>query len=69
MVMETDLQYQTINDTPLLPGVEYDANGKPVGSTLEEWIDKLDRKLVAHYGEDFRIMLNESRIERGMSAL
>jgi hypothetical protein len=51
-------------------GVELDENGYPIGScSLEEWIDELGQMLIAHYGEDFRIMLNKSRIELGMEPL
>jgi hypothetical protein len=52
-----------------LPGVEYDENGKPVGITLEEWMDRLDLKLVAHYGEEFRVPLNAARVAEGMYPL
>jgi hypothetical protein len=44
-----------------LPGVEYDENGKPIWYTVEEWFDELDKKLIAHYGEDFRKLANERR--------
>jgi hypothetical protein len=64
-----DTMIEEIPATARIPGVEYDVNGKPVGISLNEWMDKLDRKLVAHYGEDFRKMLNQARIERGMLPL
>jgi hypothetical protein len=44
-----------------LPGVDYDEYGEPVGSTVEEWFDKLDRKLTDHFGEEYRELANERR--------
>jgi hypothetical protein len=49
-----------------VPGIALDSNGKPAGITLDEWIDKLDRKLAAHYGDGFRDLLNEACADRGM---
>jgi hypothetical protein len=51
------------------PGIEYDENGQPVWYTTEDAFDRLGRKLIEHYGEDFRIRLNQSRAERGMKSL
>jgi hypothetical protein len=51
------------------PGVKYDENGQPVWHTTEEVFDRLDRKLIEHYGEDFHVKLNQSRVERGMTPL
>ena len=45
-------------ETTRLPGVEYDENGKPVGKTIVEVMDKLDRKFVDFYGEYGRRMVN-----------
>ena len=42
-------------------GVEYDENGCPVGISVEELFDKLDKRLLEHYGEDFRNRVNASR--------
>ena len=56
-------------DTARLPGVAYDENGEPAGITLDEWIDRLDRKLVDHYGHDFRQLLNAARVARGQQPL
>jgi hypothetical protein len=76
--MRTTLYDPTTTNRAELPGVEYEAvrgveldeNGYPIGScSLEEWIDELGQMLIAHYGEDFRIMLNESRVKRGMRPL
>jgi hypothetical protein len=50
-------------------GVEYDKNGQPLWYATEDFFDRLDRKLIEHYGEDFRIKLNQSRVERGMKPL
>jgi hypothetical protein len=50
-------------------GVEYDESGQPVGITVDEWMDRLGNKLIDHYGEDFRKMLNEARAERNMNPL
>jgi len=50
-------------------GVEYDNTGRPVGITVEELLDKLGNKLIAHYGKDFRLMLNSARAERGLLPL
>jgi hypothetical protein len=64
-----DTVQDTYPTTERIPGVEYDENGKPKGISLNEWMDKLGRKLIAHYGEDFRTSLNEARAERGMLPL
>jgi len=50
-------------------GVEYDPNGRPVGITLDEWIDLLGKKLIDHYGDDFRNLLNQARSERDLLPL
>ncbi|MDR0864618.1 MAG: hypothetical protein LBO74_06765 [Candidatus Symbiothrix sp.] len=42
-------------------GVELDEKGYPVGITVEEWFDKLDRKLINHYGEEYRKLANTRR--------
>ncbi|GHT53747.1 hypothetical protein FACS189451_01350 [Bacteroidia bacterium] len=42
-------------------GVEFDENGKPVGISAEEWFDLLDRKLITHFGEEYRLLANERR--------
>jgi len=55
-----------LDSIPAVVGVEYDHNGRPVGITLDEWMGLLDEKLIAHYGEDFRQMLNDARAERGL---
>ena len=50
-----------IADSPCIPDVEYDETGNPVGITVEEWMDRLDHRLVEHFGEDFRNRVNASR--------
>ena len=42
-------------------GVEFDDNGQPIWYTVGEWIDELDRKLVAHFGEEYRELANKRR--------
>ena len=63
-------------ETPCIEDVEYgtakiplDRNGRPVGISLQEWVDELDLKLVEHYGESIRPKLNYARAERGMNPL
>jgi len=63
-----NVDVQTI-DAPCIQGVEYDESGRPVGITVEEWFDKLGKKLINHYGDDFRAMLNNARAERGLLPL
>ena len=65
--MEIDIQ-ETDVDCGCIP-IEYDANGLPIGITVDELFDKLGNKLIAHYGEDFRVMLNVARAERGLLPL
>ena len=42
-------------------GVEFDENGQPVWYTIAEWIDELDRKLVGHFGDEYRELANKRR--------
>ena len=49
--------------------IEYNPDGRPVGITLDEWMDRLGRKLINFYGDDFRCMLNQARAERGLLPL
>ena len=58
--MEMDVQIPDV-DVARVPDVEYNVNEQPVGITVEEWMDKLDKRLIEHYGEDFRERLNASR--------
>jgi hypothetical protein len=51
-------------------GIELDVHGRPIDALpIQEFYDALGRKLIAHFGEDFRLLLNASRMERGMEAL
>jgi hypothetical protein len=60
-----------VYDNRVLPnGITLDENGDIVGARpIQDGFDELDRRLVAHFGEDFRRKLNESRTERGMLPL
>ena len=66
--MDTEIDVQML-ESPCVQDVEFDANGQPVGISLEEWMDKLGDKLIAFYGENFRSMLNQARSERGLLPL
>ena len=46
---------------PDYPGITFDENGKPVGKTVVEIMDKLDRKFVNFYGEEGRRIVNARR--------
>lgn len=48
-------------DTDCISSVESGDDIHPVGITFEEWMDKLDRMLIDHFGEDFRKSVNASR--------
>jgi len=63
-----NIDEQTI-DAPCIPNLEYDDSGRLIGITVEEWFDKLGEKLITHYGDDFRAMLNQARAERGLLPL
>jgi hypothetical protein len=72
------MNFDTLNvETPCIEGdlygtaeIKLDRNGRPVGMTsLDEWIDKLDIKLIEHYGESIRPKLNHARAERGQKPL
>ena len=43
------------------PTLEYYTTEHPVGITVEAWMDKLDKRLIDHFGEDFRKNVNASR--------
>ena len=62
------LDTQTIDFVPV-EGIKYDPDGRPVGITLDEWMERLDRKLISHYGDDFRRMLNQERVGHGLFPL
>ena len=42
-------------------GVEFDKNGQPLWHTVPEWFDELDRKLIDHFGEEYRELANKRR--------
>jgi hypothetical protein len=44
-----------------LSGVTYDEKGLPVGYTTEEVFDSLDKRLIDHFGEEYRKLANERR--------
>ena len=48
---------------PDYPGVEFDENGEPIGKTIVEIMDKLDRKCIDFYGEYGRRIVNARREE------
>ncbi|MDR2466548.1 MAG: hypothetical protein LBD35_04065 [Prevotellaceae bacterium] len=48
---------------PDYPGVEFDENGCPIGCTVVELFDELDRKFVNFYGEEGRRIVNARREE------
>ena len=50
-------------DTSRYPGVTFDENGEPVGKTIVEILDELDREFVAFYGEYGRKLVNTHREE------
>jgi len=49
--------------------IKYDLQDSPSGISVEEWMNRLGRKLIAHYGDDFRQQLNEERAERNLLPL
>ena len=63
----------TYDETDVIPavvGLEFDADGNPLNViTVEEWFDELDTKLIDHFGEEYRILINQSRVKRGMKQL
>jgi hypothetical protein len=44
-----------------LPGVNDNKEELHAGYTTEEVFDELDRKLIDHFGEEYRILANERR--------
>jgi hypothetical protein len=49
--------------------IKFDKNGRPVGTSLDECFDELDKKLIEFYGESFRRKLNHERAVRGLKPL
>ncbi|GHT21870.1 hypothetical protein AGMMS4957_11310 [Bacteroidia bacterium] len=63
-IQSPEVEPDTLIQTDCLPSyVERDDNGNPIWYTVEEWFDVLDKKLIGHFGEEFRQLSNESRIE------
>jgi len=56
-------------ETPCIEDVEYDVDYRWLTPRAHEWIDKLDRKLIEHYGESFRRKVNHYRVEHGLKTL
>jgi hypothetical protein len=54
---------ETVAETRLYPDMECDEQGMLTSCTVEQWFDELDKELIAHFGEEFRTMVNESRTE------
>jgi hypothetical protein len=51
-------------------GIDFDENGQPTGLLpIEDLFDYLDKKLIAHFGEDFGKQLNKDRVKEGMKPL
>jgi hypothetical protein len=64
------LEPETLEDQELPNGIELDEHGRPIGALpIQMFYDALDKKLIAHFGEEFRLLLNVSRMEQGMQAL
>ena len=58
------------NEFELPKGVLLDKNGKIIGAiSAEEWMHKLGKRLISHYGEVIRPMLNESLMGYGISPI
>jgi hypothetical protein len=53
--------HKSIAGTEPLSGVAYDEHGIPIGSTVPEWFDELDQKLIDYFGETYRGLANERR--------
>lgn len=43
--------------------IEFDADGKPIGYTVEEIFDEIDRELIDRCGEYGRKLANDERAE------
>jgi len=49
--------------------IEYSLKRHFSGISVEEWMNRLGRRLIDHYGDDFRQKLNEVRAERNLLPL
>ena len=69
LLLETETAENQLFE-PLPNGLELDEHGRPIGALpIQMFYDELGHKLIAHYGEEFRLLLNASRTKRGMQAL
>jgi hypothetical protein len=59
--MTVEQMQETVEAAKLYPNVECDENGMPVGCTYEHWFDELDKRLIAHFGEEYRLFANKRR--------
>jgi hypothetical protein len=59
--MTVNQMRETVEAAKLYPNVECDENGMPVGCTVEHWFDELDKRLIAHFGEEYRQLANTRR--------
>ena len=50
-------------------GIKYGVQSCPSGISVEEWMNRLGKKLIEHYDDDFRHRLNEARAERNLLPL
>jgi hypothetical protein len=63
------MNVDTLNvETPCIEDVEHEGSGR-IGQSVHEWMDRLGRKLIEHYGEDFRPVLNKARAEHDLLPL
>jgi len=59
----------TSNEAPFGGLEPYDVDYRWLTPRAHEWMDKLDRKLIEHYGESFRRKVNHYRVEHGLKTL
>jgi hypothetical protein len=52
-----------------IPGVEYDADGKPIWYTGEETFDHIDARIIERYGNGVCDELNAIRVKYGLRPL
>jgi len=50
-------------------GIEYGVQDCPSGISVDEWMNRLGKKLIEHYDDDFRRRLNKARAERNLLPL
>ena len=55
--LPTDIQREELERH----GVEFDKHGHPLWHTVPEWFDELDRKLIKHFGDEYRELANKRR--------